>query len=148
MTQEIRPHWVVDGTRLRALHRLALERDHGATGEGNPGVVDSASDLALQAAMYSAEADGYADPDHLVYVSHLIRTIVCDHPFVDGNKRVGWLALCESLAMDGLTVQATQEEAAGFVQQIAGANPGTHLTPQAIGAWLAERVVRRPPSDR
>jgi prophage maintenance system killer protein len=148
MTEESRPHWVVEGTRLRALHQLALERNHGATGESNPGVVDSASDLALQAAMYAAEADGYSDSDHLVYVSHLIRTIVCDHPFVDGNKRVGWLALCESLAMDGLTVRATQDEAAAFVQEIAGANPGTHMTPRLIGAWLAERVLRRPGRNR
>jgi death on curing protein len=130
--------WLVDASRLRELHTKALEDYPGSYGERDPGYIESCSSLALQAAIYHTE-ETCEEPDQLVYVSHLIRSLVQNHPFVDGNKRVGWYAVVYSLGLEQVTIDATNEEAAQFVIDIAEKK----MTPNDICTWIAPRLRPR-----
>lgn len=44
------------------------------------------------AAMYEQDAD---EPDPLIVAAYLLRSLCQNHRFVDGNKRVAWLAALE-----------------------------------------------------
>ncbi|GGB37753.1 hypothetical protein GCM10011505_19050 [Tistrella bauzanensis] len=58
--------------------------------------------------------------------------IVQNHPFIDGNKRTGFLLGVLFLELNGITFTARQEDAANAVMTLAA---GT-LTPQGYAAFL------------
>lgn len=64
----------------------------------------------------------------------LWRSITMDHPFVDGNKRMGLLCCQVFLTMNRYIFIATEEEAVEFSVAIATGQPGTDV-PQ-IARWL------------
>jgi death-on-curing protein len=49
----------------------------------------------------------------------LIESIVINHPFVDGNKRTGYVVMRSFLITNGLDIHATQKEKYDFVINIA-----------------------------
>lgn len=52
----------------------------------------------------------------------LLESIVKNHPFVDGNKRTGWLACIVILRMFKYRFTLSQEEAYEFVIKVASSN--------------------------
>ncbi len=46
-------------------------------------------------------------------------SLIVNHPFVDGNKRTGFLAMASLLAEDGYLLTASQEDAYNFTIKIA-----------------------------
>jgi hypothetical protein len=73
------------------------------------------------------------------FAAFLLRSLVQDHCFVDGNKRVAWLAALDVLALGAnLTLGVDEEEAANFVLRVAD---GTTRSIPEIAAWLAERLI-------
>jgi death-on-curing protein len=71
-------------------------------------------------------------PDLFSKAAALGRSIVSNHPFVDGNKRVGFEAMRLMLRLNGSNVQASVEAKYEFVMDIAKGK----LTEQAIADWL------------
>ena len=68
----------------------------------------------------------------------IIRGIIADHPFVDGNKRTALLAGLTFLKINGLTFTAKPGEIEDFAVKIAT----DHLDVPAIGRWLAGRTKK------
>lgn len=62
----------------------------------------------------------------------LIRGIVGDHPFVDGNKRTAMLAGLTFLRINGVNFKAEKGELEDFAVQVAT----EHLDILVIAAWL------------
>jgi death on curing protein len=48
----------------------------------------------------------------------LIESLIINHPFIDGNKRTGFLAMASLLEEDSYFLNANQEEAYQFTIQI------------------------------
>jgi death-on-curing protein len=65
--------------------------------------------------------------------------IVRNHPFVDGNKRTGFLASVLFLEINGYRFTATEESAA---QAVIGLAAG-RLNETEIAVWIRENVSRR-----
>lgn len=65
----------------------------------------------------------------------LIRGVIADHPFVDGNKRTGMLTGITFLRINGLVFKAKQGEIEDFAVQIAV----ERLDIPIIATWLKER---------
>ena len=87
------------------------------------------------AALY---AHGDGDPDPLWVAAYVLRSLARNHCFMDGNKRIAWVACLEVLAVAaGVTVEGDQESAAEFVEGVAtGA-----IVVEEVMDWLAARLV-------
>lgn len=52
-------------------------------------------------------------------VAHLCFGLVKDHPFVDGNRRIGAHVMLVFLALNGIELQYTQTELSDIILQLA-----------------------------
>lgn len=68
--------------------------------------------------------------------------IVRNHPFIDGNKRTGFVVGVLFLEMNGYRFTASEEEA---TQAVLGLAAGT-LDETAFAAWLRANAVPAPAS--
>jgi death-on-curing protein len=68
----------------------------------------------------------------------LIESIVKNHPFVDGNKRTGYVMMRLFLLNNGFDIQASQDEKYTFVIRIASGS----LTIKHITSWVLEHIKR------
>lgn len=68
----------------------------------------------------------------------LIESILINHPFVDGNKRTGYVLMRLFLLNNGLDINASQEEKYSFVIGIATG----HIKLEEIVEWLNRHVIK------
>lgn len=113
--------------QLLALHVLAIEQFGGSDGLRDLGRLESA--LATQRQEVFGQ-ELYAN----IYdkAAALLRGIVGDHPFVDGNKRTAMLAALTLLEINGHTFVAKPGELEDFAVLVAT----DHLDMPIISAWL------------
>jgi death-on-curing protein len=105
----------------RAIGGEMLVRDHGL--------------LASAAARPRATVFGEdAYPDVLTKAASLLQSLACNHPLVDGNKRLAWLATYVFLDINGHRVVATQDQVVDLVVAVAD---GTLSDVADIAARLA-----------
>jgi len=91
----------------------------------------------LESAVYRPQASfGGQDlyPDLFSKAAALGHSILSNHPFVDGNKRVGFEAMRLMLRLSGYDVHASLEVKYAFVLDVAKGK----LAEQAIADWLKE----------
>jgi death-on-curing protein len=65
--------------------------------------------------------------------------IVCNHPFVDGNKRAAFAAAGVFLKLNGLNLTATQGAAIAAMLELAAGD----LPEEAFAAWLRDSTAPR-----
>ena len=68
----------------------------------------------------------------------IIRGIIADHPFVDGNKRTAMLAGLTFLELNGFKFKAKKGELENFAVKIAVKK----LDVTEIAAWLKEHITK------
>jgi death on curing protein len=72
--------------------------------------------LRPQTSMFGQDAY----PDLFAKAAALLHSIVANHPFVDGNKRAGWLTMYVFCAKNGVEIDpADEDEAYDFVIAVA-----------------------------
>lgn len=89
----------------------------------------------LESAVYRPQAtfggqDLYADLFSKTAV--LGHSLIANHPFVDGNKRIGYAAMRLMLRLNGYDLAASADVRVAFVIEIAAGK----LTEQRIADWL------------
>jgi len=115
------------------LYRQIIQQSGGTIGLRDEGLLESA--------VYRPQASfGGQDlyPDLLSKVAALGHSIILNHPFVDGNKRVGFEAMRLMLRLNGYDLHASFEAKFDFVMEIAKGK----LTEQGIADRLNRH--RRP----
>lgn len=119
---------------LLAIHRESIERFGGAQGTSDLGLLEPACDRARNRFLY----DG-ADIMELAaaYCFGLCR----NHPFVDGNKRIAFIAAFVFLDLNGWYLDAPESEAYEAVMAVAS---GVWDEP-ALANWTAQWA--RPAED-
>jgi death on curing protein len=105
------PIWI-DAALVLAIHERQLAEHGGAEG------------LRDEALLHSAlgrppNHHAYADADILVLVAKCTAGIVKNHPFVDGNKRTGFVVGILFLELNGYQFAASEEAAAQAVLELA-----------------------------
>jgi len=119
------PTWIEERDVL-AIHDRLLAAHGGAPGLRDEGLLQSA--LARPRQHYA-----YADsPDRIEMAALYTAGIVRNHPFVDGNKRAGFVVGILFLELNGFTFNANEEDATHAVLSLAA---GT-LDEAAFEAWL------------
>lgn len=106
------PIWI-DKRDALAIHQQSLIRHGGAGGIRDEGLLESALARPLQ-------HHNYAESSTVIEVAAVYCAgIVRNHPFVDGNKRTGFIVCVLFLEMNGYSLTASEAEAAQAVLELA-----------------------------
>ena len=125
------PVWVDERDAL-ALHDRLLALDGGAGGVREPDLLKSA--LARPQQIYA-----YGDkPDIVDMAAAYTVGIIRNHPFVDGNKRTGFVVGVLFLEMNGYFFTATEEGSTESVLSLAAGS----LDEVGYSAWMHANVRR------
>jgi death on curing protein len=126
------PVWVYERD-VHAIHARLLTLHGGASGLRDFGLLQSA--LARLHQHYA-----YADGPEVVDLAALYTAgIVLNHPFVDGNKRTGFVVGVLFLELNGYVFQASEEEATEAVFSLAA---GT-MKEDEFARWLRKNSKRK-----
>ena len=88
-----------------AIHSTLLERFGGPVGVRDYGLLESA--------LYRPQTGHYADLGEMA--AALFESLIMNHPFVDGNKRVAFFATDVFLRLNGYMLQVDAHEAHRFL---------------------------------
>jgi death-on-curing protein len=113
------------------LHQTQLARYGGDTGLRDRGLIESA--LARPAATFGGE-DLYADL--LTKAAALMHSLVLNHPFVDGNKRVGAHAAIVFVTVNDWEFLATPDELVDMTLALAEGR----VAVEALAIWFRHRL--------
>ncbi|MDR3560583.1 MAG: type II toxin-antitoxin system death-on-curing family toxin [Negativicutes bacterium] len=114
-----------------AVHDEQLAEHGGAEGVRDSGLLSS----ALARPKNLAE---YEKPSAFELAAAYATGIVRNHPFVDGNKRTGFLAAYMFLALNGWELDAPEADAAAAVLALAAGE----IDETQFSAWLKENSVK------
>ena len=119
---------------ILALHADQIDRYGGSLGVRDVGLLESA--LGAPAAMFGGRyLHGSLHEMAAAHLFHLVR----DHPFVDGNKRTGLMAMLAFLGLNGLRVESGEDDLAELVLGTAEGR----LTKAEIAVYLQTHVRQR-----
>jgi death-on-curing protein len=121
--------WIGIATLL-AIHDEQLAEHGGASGLRDKGLLESALARPINRAAYG---EGDAFDMAAAYAFGIVR----NHPFVDGNKRTGYVAAELFLMKNGCLLAASDQAAVLTALHLA---EGT-MTEEAFAAWLRENSV-------
>jgi len=126
------PIWIDERDAL-ALHDRLLALDGGAEGVRDAGLLASALARARQIRAYGSMAG-------IIRISTSYTSAMSRHsPFVDGNKRTGFLVGVLFLELNGYRFTTAEEDATQAVLSLAA---GT-MDETAFRAWMRGHVVKK-----
>ena len=96
------------------IHRVLVEKFGGSTGIQNKDLLESA---LLRPYQTFDKSELYKSP--IEKAAALIESLIINHPFLDGNKRFGYVAMRLTLMEEGLDIDAVEDEKYDFVMAIA-----------------------------
>lgn len=127
-----KPVWL-DQRALVLLHAESLAEHGGLWGLRDEAALESA--LARPRNVYAYEHSADVARLAAAYGFGLIR----GHPFNDGNKRAGFLAIGLFLALNGFELEIDEVNAVTTMLDLAAGN----LTEKALAEWIRARMTRR-----
>jgi death-on-curing protein len=114
-----------------AVHRDQISRYGGSLGVRDWGLLKSA--IAMPAATFGGQ---YLQSDLSEMAAAYLFHLVQNHPFIDGNKRVGAVAADVFLSLNDLTLTAGEDEYAELVLAVARGDLGK----SAVAEFLRTRI--------
>ena len=123
------PVWV-DKALLLALYEDVVAASGGAVGLRDEGLLDSALARPMNRLAYEGV------DDVLELAATYAVAISANHPFIDGNKRMAFVALGQFLADNSFELTATEEDATTTMLDLARGAIGL----EELSAWLRMRT--------
>lgn len=117
------------------LHRRVLDQTGGSSGIRDLGSLDSA---LAQAQMAFGGEELYPTVEEKA--SALCFSLVMNHPFVDGNKRVGHAVMETFLVLNGWELNVAVDDAEQAILSLAAGE----LSRDELLEWVKTHVKRRP----
>ncbi|HJE51749.1 MAG TPA: type II toxin-antitoxin system death-on-curing family toxin [Tessaracoccus flavescens] len=109
---------------------LALSDDLGVGPVRDLGLLESAAHRPSTSLWGS---DAYDDV--FLKAAALLDSVVNNHALVDGNKRLGWLATVVFLDLNGMWVEAPDDDAYGLVMAVAGGAATIEQIAVSLQGW-------------
>lgn len=114
-------------------HNLSIEKYGGSKGIRDEGALESAIERPY--ASFAGE-DLYTSP--FQKAAAILESIVKNHPFVDGNKRTGFLTASALLLHNNYELIASEENAYNFVIEVAS----SHMDFDNIVEWIEQHSTK------
>lgn len=115
--------------QILLLHDQLLSQSGGSPGLRDDGLLESALNAPFQS---FGDTDAY--PSLPQKAARLCYGLVKNHPFVDGNKRIGAHAMLVFLAINGTELIYTQEELSSVILAVASGEKGY----EELLRWLVD----------
>ncbi len=125
--------------RILYLHRLVIERSGGIQGLRDEGALKSA---AAQPRMTFDQIDLY--PTLAAKAAASGYSLIQNHPFLDGNKRVGHAAMEAMVGRNGYEIAAPVDEQEQVILEVASGQRSR----EELTQWLEAHLVRLKPLGR
>ncbi len=122
----------IDKQLLITLHDESLLLHGGASGIRDEGLLDSALNRAVNLALYS-------EPDFAELAAAYGVGLAKNHAFVDGNKRVAFLAVGLFLGLNGYKLIANQMDAIQTMLAVASGE----MQEEDFAGWIRENSIIR-----
>ncbi len=113
-------------------HQLSIEKYGGAICIRDEGMLSSAIDRP-----YASFGGEYLYKTPFEKAAAILESIIKNHPFVDGNKRTGFISCGALLLREGYEMIATEIEAYDFVIKVAS----SHLEFEEIVTFIESNSI-------
>ena len=111
------------------MHQILIQETGGADGIRDKTLLDSAVNAPFQTCggedLFQSTREKAA---HLGYY------LIQNHPFIDGNKRIGMLAMLTFLELNGISVNSTDEE----IIKVGFALADRQMDVEQLEQWLVD----------
>lgn len=121
-----KPNWLSHES-IHAIHSLSIARFGGGDGLRDESALNASLNRPLQHFTYGEPPPSIFELA-AIYCSGLIKS----HPFIDGNKRTGFMAAYTFLGINGFHLKASEEAAALQILALADCR----LTDEELTQWL------------
>lgn len=125
------PNWL-DKETVLAIHHELLARFGGLSGVRDEGLLDSALNRPLQ--LFHNEK-----PTIFQLATAYAHGLVKNHPFNDGNKRIGFMSAYTFLGINRWQLEAPEEQAVILTRDLAAGEVGE----AAYAQWLKDSCRKR-----
>ena len=115
-----------------AIHEMMLAQHSGLAGVRDEGLLDSA--LSQPHHLFA-----YSSPTLAELAASYAAGIILNYPFLDGNKRTGFMLAATFLELNGLEFTATEESVIGMTLALASGK----LKQAAYADWLSRNSAAR-----
>ena len=123
---------VLQKSHVIMLHEQLIE----ATG-GSHGIRDDSMLESALATPFQSYGGIQAYPSLQQKAARLCYGLVKNHPFIDGNKRIGAHAMLVFLALNGIELTYTQEDLSDVILAVAASDAGY----ETLFQWLQEHEI-------
>lgn len=120
--------------QILLLHKCIYDRYGGSYGVRDEGLLDSALEAPFQT---FAGQDLY--PDDMDKIVRFSYGLIGNHPFHDGNKRIGALALLTLIELNGYKIESTNKEFADIIYAVASGSEGKDY--EELLNWVKEHTL-------
>jgi death-on-curing protein len=120
-------------TLILAVHADQIKEHGGSPGVRDKGLLDSALSRPRNRFAYDS------DSDLCDLAASYGFGIARNHPFIDGNKRVAFQAMYLFLGLNGLRIDASEEEVVALMLTLAR----SELDESDLAAWLKDHTSPR-----
>jgi death-on-curing protein len=117
-----------------SLHSLLIAQSGGSSGLRDRGALESA--VAQPEASFGGE-DLY--PDLVTKAAALGHSLIQNHPFVDGNKRIGHAAMEVFLLLNGHEIEASVDDQEKIIIDVASGK----VSRIELSEWINKHMVAR-----
>ncbi len=125
------PAWITREECL-AIHEMMLAQHGGLAGVRDAGLPESA--LSKPQNLFA-----YANPTHSEMAAGYAAGLIINHPFLDGNKRTGFMVAAVFLEVNGYEVTATEESVVENTLRLAAGK----LNEKDYATWLKYNSRKR-----
>ncbi len=123
----------------RWLGRVVVDAVHGDQLRQHGGLAGLRDENALESALARPENKWvYAEERDLATLAAAYGfALVKSHPYRDGNKRIGFLAIATFLGMNGYELTATDEDVVSEMLALASG----HVSEEELARWIRDRMI-------
>jgi death on curing protein len=124
------PHWITYDQAI-AIHSRQLRRFGGAAGLRDEGALRSALERPVNKWQYEQA------PLHVLAAAYAFG-LAKNHAFVDGNKRIAFIAMVTFLRRNGLRFAPDQAQATRIILSLAAGE----VSEESLARWISDTLAK------